>query len=69
MYDSTPVRGDPMPNLGLSELIILAIIGLPLIAGIAVPIVIIVVLLKRQAALRARVAELEASLAALSRRP
>ena len=48
-----------MPNLGLSELLIIAIISLPLLAiGIA-PIVVIVLLWQRQSRLLARVERLE----------
>jgi hypothetical protein len=48
-----------MPNLGLSELLIVAIISLPLLAiGIA-PIVVIVLLWQRQSRLQVRVERLE----------
>jgi hypothetical protein len=48
-----------MPNLGLSELLIVAIISLPLLAiGIA-PIVVLVLLWQRQSRLLARVERLE----------
>jgi hypothetical protein len=48
-----------MPNLGLSELLIVALIALPLLAiGIA-PIVVLVLLWQRQSRLLARVERLE----------
>ncbi len=50
-----------MPNLGLSELLIVAIIALPLLAiGIA-PIVVLVLLWQRQSRLQARLERLERS--------
>jgi hypothetical protein len=50
-----------MPNLGLSELLIVAIIALPLLAiGIA-PIVVLVLLWQRQSRLQARIERLERS--------
>ena len=50
-----------MPNLGLSELVIVAIIALPLLAiGIA-PIVVLVLLWQRQSRLQARLERLEAA--------
>jgi hypothetical protein len=56
-----------MPNLGLSELLIVAIIALPLLAiGIA-PIVVLVLLWQRQSRLQARLERLEAAAAARER--
>ena len=58
----TSTTGDRMPNLGFSEIIILAIIAVPVLAVVAVPAVFAIVLWKRQAELRTRIERLEASL-------
>jgi hypothetical protein len=54
-----------MFNLGASELVLIAVVVIPSVALVAAPIVVAVVLWKRQTELRARVERLEA---ALSRR-
>jgi hypothetical protein len=51
-----------MFNVGVSELIILAIIGLPALAFLAAPVIFGVILWKKQTELSARLARLEASL-------
>jgi hypothetical protein len=51
-----------MANVGLSEIIILAIVAVPGLALVAVPAVFAVVLWKRQTHLRMRIEQLEASL-------
>jgi hypothetical protein len=51
-----------MPNLGFSEIIILAIIAVPALAVVAVPAVFAIILWKRQTDLRTRIERLEASL-------
>jgi hypothetical protein len=51
-----------MANLGLSEIIILAIVVVPGVAVVAVPAVFAIVLWRRQTDLRMRIEQLEASL-------
>ena len=50
-----------MPTLGLSEMVVVALIAIPGLALLALPVVAIV-LWRRQSGLRARVERLEASL-------
>ena len=50
-----------MPHLGLSEILIVAIIAIPLLAVVVAPVVVVVVLWQRQSRLSARLERLEAA--------